>query len=143
MFAADVRVKAVRLQLHENIDETEDGAEQPQQRRDLRDGGEQIQPLFEAGHFGQCRPPRRPRGHARGPFAVENGRLDEARDGAGRGVADRNGLDNVVALDDRADAVEKLGGIDLRAVTKQHPLDKHDEGGCPGNQNQPDHRAAS
>ena len=109
-------------------DETEDGAEQTQQRRDLRDGGEQIQFLLEPRHFGQA-------GfldglaHALAALvAVEDGGFDEARDRAGRGVADGNGLDDVVALEHGAHAVEEFGGIDLRAVAVQRALDEHDEG---------------
>ena len=74
--------------------------------------------------------------------AVENGGFDEARDGAGRGIANGNGLDHVVALEHGAHAVEEFGGINLRAVAIQHALDEHGEGGGRGEQNQPDHRAA-
>ena len=108
----------------------------------MRDGGQQIQPLLQQRHLGE---PGLLDGFAHALaalVAVEDGGLDNARDRAGRGVANRNGLDHVVALEHGADAVEELGGIDLRAVAEQRALDENDEGGRRGDHNQPDHRVA-
>ena len=108
----------------------------------MRDGGEQVQPLFELRHFGQPGFLDRLADALAALVAVQNGGLDDARDRTGRGVADGNGLDDVVALEHVADAVEEFGGVDLRAVTVEDALDEHNEGDGCGEQNQPDHRAA-
>jgi len=60
---------------------------QSEQRRDLRDGGEQVQPFFEQRHFGEAGFLDRFTHAFAAPVAVEDRGLDEARDGAGRGVA--------------------------------------------------------
>ena len=75
-------------------------------------------------------------------LAAQDGVLHEPRDGAGRGVADGERLHDVVALEHRAHAGEELGGIDLRAVEVEHPLDKHGDGHCAQEQQQPHNRPA-
>ena len=75
-------------------------------------------------------------------FARENGSFDEPRDGTSRGIANGNRLDDVAALDDGADAIEKLGGVDLRAMTKKRAFDEHDGGGGGGDEDEPDDRPA-
>jgi hypothetical protein len=130
------------LERSEDLDEAEHGAQQAHQRRKLGDGGEQVEFVFEWRHFDEA-------GFFEGfahavaaLVAVQDRDLHEARDRTGRGVADGDGFDDVVALEDVAHAVEELDGVDLGAMEMQHAFNEHDHARGAGKQDDPDHRAA-
>jgi len=52
----------------------------------------------------------------RPPIAIQYGRLDQARHRSGCGIADGNGLDDVIALEHRAHPIQELNRINLRAI---------------------------
>ena len=128
--------------LPEDVDETDHGSEKPEQRRELRDGREQVQFFLKPRNFRKARLLDGFTHAVTAVFTVQDGGFDEARDGPGGGIANGNGLDNVAALDDGADAVEEFGGVDLRTMAEQRAFDEHDGGGGGGDQDQPDHRPA-
>ena len=70
-------------------------------------------------------------------IAIQDGGLDQARHGAGRGVADRNRFNHIIAAQHVADAVEELDRIDLRRVIVQKPLDEDDDGDGADQEDQP------
>ena len=51
-------------------------------------------------------------------------------------------LDDVVAFEHGAHAVEELGGVDLRAVAVQEAFDEHDDPHRAREQDDPEHRPA-
>ena len=56
---------------------------------------------------------------------VRNGGLHQPGNRPRRRIANREGLDDVVALEHGAHAVEKLGRVDLGPVAMEKALDKH------------------
>jgi len=127
---------------HECPDETKDGAEQAEERRELGDSGEQIQFFLEAGHLGQACFFQRFADAFAPVVAIEDGGFDEASDGAGRGIADGKGLDDIIAFEDVADAVEELGRINLGAMAVKKSFDKNDDSNGAGEKDDPEDRTA-
>jgi hypothetical protein len=135
-------VQSIVLHFAEDVDHAQHGAKQAEQWRDLRDGGEQIQFFLEPRDFRQAGFLQRFAHAVAAKITVEDGGLDQPRDRPGRGVADRKRLDDVVALEDDADAVEELRGIDLRAMAVQDAFDEDHDGDGARGQNHPEHRPA-
>ena len=124
------------------VHEAEDGAEEAEQRGDLGDGGEEVELFLEAGDFGEAGLLDGFADAVTAFLAVDDGGLDEAGDRSGGGVADGDGLDDVFALENGADAVEEFGGVNLGAVAEEGALDKDDEGDDGGDEDDPDDQPA-
>ncbi len=139
---ANMRVETGFLHPAKRMDEAQHGAQQTYQRRKLRNRREQAQFPLQPRHF--CRAGFLQRlAHALPALVtIHDGSLDQPCDGPGRGVANGQRLDQVVALQDGADAVEEFGRVDLRAVAMQKPLDEHRHRYRADDQEQPQHRAA-
>jgi hypothetical protein len=74
--------------------------------------------------------------------AVQDGGLDEVGHGARRLVAQRHGLDDVLAAQHVENAHEEVLGADARPVQVQRALDEDGEGRQPGAQDHPKDRPA-
>ena len=133
----EVRGQARCLYLVKNLDEPQHRAQQAEQRGQLRNRREQIQLLFQPRHFRRTRFFQRFAHPLPAVVAVQDGGLDQPRDGAGGGVANGQRLDHVIALEDGAHAVEKLGRVNLRAMTMQKPLNEGRHGHGADEQEQP------
>lgn len=97
----------------------------PNQGPDLCEGGEHAQVRFEAGHLGEADFLQRFLHAFASEFAVEDGGFDQAGDGAGRGLADGDGFEDLSSIEHVAHAAEELDRVDLHAVIMQESLDDH------------------
>src|SRR6185503_1639745 len=95
---AHVRVEALRLERLKQFDKAQHRAQQAEQWRNLRNGGNEVQLFLQPRNFFR---PGLLNGFA-DAFAIlvamQDGGLDDVRDRARRGITDGDGLDDVVPL---------------------------------------------
>lgn len=136
---ADMGSLAGGLDLAKDVHETQDSAEQAEQGCDLGDGGEDVEFLLEAWDFPRAGVFESFVNGIAAAFAIEDGDFDQASNRAGRGVANGDGFDGVVALEDVANTVQELGGVNLFAVVLENAFEENSQSHGAGKHDDPHH----
>ena len=124
------------------MDEAKNRSQQTHERSYLRNGRQQIELVFQRRNFDQARFFQSFTNSFAPALPIEDRYFHQARHRSRCGVADREGLDHVLALENVAHPVQELHRVNLCAVKMEDALNKHSQGHGARTKDQPDHRPA-